>query len=437
MSQSIIKQTQVEGLTSSLTSKQDTLVSGTNIKTVNGTSILGPGNILISGGSGGGIDTVDASNVNYTPAFTSLTATNVQGAITELDTKKQATLVSGTNIKTINGFPITGSGNLVVSGSGGSVTADAMALAMTSTSATKDWIWNSAISGSVNAGDATSWYIQRNASYTGGVFGQVRSAMYIETFTPTGTHNPFEWGLTSVLWSRSVVSGGGEGAAPQNVSVNGTVFRSAGNAPVWAGNFPAYHTAGTYGGSSGAMHGIETSVGGNGVDPGESTIGLYVLPQFRSEVAGPGYFQAWTGILVANGTGGASYFRNGITNQAGSVFGYMDRGSHAVAIDLSTSTNSIAAIRLKTGDPIHFDTTSQISMRYNYSGVAGLTYSVGGFDRHIFADDGTYIAGNTIAIPADKISSSATGGSSVLPANPAGFVTIIVGGSNFKVPLYA
>ena len=34
-----------------LNSKQDTLVSGTNIKTVNNTSLLGSGNITISGGA--------------------------------------------------------------------------------------------------------------------------------------------------------------------------------------------------------------------------------------------------------------------------------------------------------------------------------------------------------------------------------------------------
>ena len=33
-------------------SKQDTLVSGTNIKTINGTSVLGSGNITVSGGTG-------------------------------------------------------------------------------------------------------------------------------------------------------------------------------------------------------------------------------------------------------------------------------------------------------------------------------------------------------------------------------------------------
>ena len=37
-----------------LESKQDTLVSGTNIKTINGQNILGSGNITIPGGSGGG-----------------------------------------------------------------------------------------------------------------------------------------------------------------------------------------------------------------------------------------------------------------------------------------------------------------------------------------------------------------------------------------------
>lgn len=39
----------------SISSKQDALVSGTNIKTINNTSLLGSGNISISGGGGSGI----------------------------------------------------------------------------------------------------------------------------------------------------------------------------------------------------------------------------------------------------------------------------------------------------------------------------------------------------------------------------------------------
>lgn len=53
---------------------QETLISGTNIKTVNSTSLLGSGNVSV-----------------------------------------QPTLVSGTNIKTVNGNSLLGSGDLAVS----------------------------------------------------------------------------------------------------------------------------------------------------------------------------------------------------------------------------------------------------------------------------------------------------------------------------------
>jgi glutamate synthase domain-containing protein 2 len=43
----------VSAIGTKIKTKQDVLVSGTNIKTINGTSLLGPGNITISGGSGG------------------------------------------------------------------------------------------------------------------------------------------------------------------------------------------------------------------------------------------------------------------------------------------------------------------------------------------------------------------------------------------------
>ncbi len=63
-------------------SKQDTLISGTNIKTVNSTTLLGSGDLTV-----------------------------------------QPTLVSGTNIKTINSNSILGSGDLVITGGVSSVTA--------------------------------------------------------------------------------------------------------------------------------------------------------------------------------------------------------------------------------------------------------------------------------------------------------------------------
>lgn len=62
-----------------LSGKQATLVSGTNLKTVNSTSLLGSGNVAV-----------------------------------------QPTLVSGTNIKTINNESLLGSGNISIQGGGGS-----------------------------------------------------------------------------------------------------------------------------------------------------------------------------------------------------------------------------------------------------------------------------------------------------------------------------
>ena len=86
----------VDALNEAITNKQDTLVSGTNIKTINGNSILGEGNLVIEGGD------VDLSNY-YTKTETD----------TKLDTK-QNNLVSGTNIKTINSQSILGEGNIEV-----------------------------------------------------------------------------------------------------------------------------------------------------------------------------------------------------------------------------------------------------------------------------------------------------------------------------------
>lgn len=51
-----------------LSGKQQTLVSGSNIKTINGESVLGSGNISVSGGGGGGdVNVIESISVNNTP----------------------------------------------------------------------------------------------------------------------------------------------------------------------------------------------------------------------------------------------------------------------------------------------------------------------------------------------------------------------------------
>lgn len=171
--------------------KQDILVSGTNIKTINNESILGSGNIVIQGGSGGGsytaganIDitdnvisvtgiTIPTSNTAFTndagyvnsgevetqitskgyitgytetdPVFQASAASGIteqniidwdakldssaltqyytsaqtDTAISNATSGKQDTLVSGTNIKTINNQSLLGSGNIEIQGGSG------------------------------------------------------------------------------------------------------------------------------------------------------------------------------------------------------------------------------------------------------------------------------------------------------------------------------
>ncbi|NBU05852.1 MAG: hypothetical protein EBT39_05835, partial [Sphingobacteriia bacterium] len=89
-------------------SKQDTLISGTNIKTINSTTILGSGNLAVQP------TLVSATNIK------TINSTTLLGSG---DLTVQPTLVSGTNIKTINSNSILGSGDLVITGGVSSVSA--------------------------------------------------------------------------------------------------------------------------------------------------------------------------------------------------------------------------------------------------------------------------------------------------------------------------
>ncbi len=97
-------------LNTALSGKQATLVSGTNIKTINNQSLLGDGNITINGGSG----TSDYSDLTNKPSINSV---SLSGNKTSNDLGIQDTLVSGTNVKTINNQSILGSGNITIDSS--------------------------------------------------------------------------------------------------------------------------------------------------------------------------------------------------------------------------------------------------------------------------------------------------------------------------------
>jgi hypothetical protein len=152
---------EVDNLIPDINTKQDTLVSATNIKTINGESILGSGDLVISGG--GAVDLsdyykktetyskveVDTKIADIPPTdlsgyynktevnniIDSIPATDLSNYYDKTETyskvetnslvaTKQDTLVSGNSIKTINGQSVLGSGDIVITGggSGGSST---------------------------------------------------------------------------------------------------------------------------------------------------------------------------------------------------------------------------------------------------------------------------------------------------------------------------
>lgn len=162
----------IDSLDKEMATKQDLLVSRTNIKTINSQSLLGEGNIEIKSGSNipflfinsithlsgdfaavkkaitsrapfelyyvnilgyGGVTApevcfvsgeniqatfhFESTTANHTVAQTTITPTGVSAETRYHSYQEQ--LVSGTNIKTINGESILGEGNLEISGGGG------------------------------------------------------------------------------------------------------------------------------------------------------------------------------------------------------------------------------------------------------------------------------------------------------------------------------
>ena len=98
--------TKLDGI--DMNTKQDKLTSGETIKTINGESILGSGNLVI-----GGVDAYTKAEADEKFA-TNTQVTELTSNVGTLQTDKQDKLVSGTNIKTINGDSILGNGNIVI-----------------------------------------------------------------------------------------------------------------------------------------------------------------------------------------------------------------------------------------------------------------------------------------------------------------------------------
>ena len=162
-------------------SKQDTLVSGTNIKTINSTTLLGSGNLAV-----------------------------------------QPTLVSGTNIKTINSNSILGSGDLVITGGVSSVSATTPVVATGTTTPV--------ISLASNYGDTLNPYASKTAN---NILAAPNGSSGVPTFraivgADIPTLNQNTTGTASNVTGIVALANGGTGTATPslvagtNITVTGT-----------------------------------------------------------------------------------------------------------------------------------------------------------------------------------------------------------------------
>lgn len=101
---------------------QETLVSGTNIKTINNQSILGSGNITIQGGSGGGETVIELTQAEY-DALTEY-AENTTYIITDATPINMDDYATTGTVNTLSGQVSTLSGTVATKADKASVTAN-------------------------------------------------------------------------------------------------------------------------------------------------------------------------------------------------------------------------------------------------------------------------------------------------------------------------
>lgn len=355
---------------------QPLLVSGTNIKTINGSSVLGSGNLVVSGGDttaseGALINSatskatpVDADHIGLMDSaasnvLTKLSWANVKATLkTYFDTLYQAVLVSGTSIKTINGASVLGPGNLTVTGSTWYTGSGAP---LSTIGNTNDFYLN-ASNGDVYTKSGALWNITSNIKGPTGS-GSATAPPDVQIFTASGTWTKPAGAVRVEVLLIGAGGGGGSGrrgAANTNrygggsSSAGGVVIHSflatqlANSVPVWIGA----------GGTGGAAVTTNDTNGNWGNAGGQSFFGGAGTPTgsylaTRVNGGGPGGTNAANGSgqaaqAILNGlidTGNNLSSSQGLANQLTpgtsiSSFGYVQSGGAGGGF---TSANQVGA----------------------------------------------------------------------------------------------
>lgn len=283
------------------------------------------------------------------------------------------------------------------------------------------------------ATDASVLELQRAAAHTGGSTGFVTPCFRATTSVGPGAKN-FEWVILGVLDNSSTAADGSE-----NVAIYGqTTKRSTGKS--WVGCFELrdLNTSPTAGADT---IGIEMTC----VSQQNTTDPFYQRNTIHSPLTstGPGETE-WARCFWSSSAANAHYresftntarFSRAVLHNTGAGFAtgtdipslIKDLGSAVYGIDLSAASYSTGiAMKLRGGQAIAFDAGETVQM----TNLADTLIVNGAYFRPGLALD------FPTATPG-LITTSASSGIRTLPANPAGFVTIRIDGTSFKIPFYA
>jgi hypothetical protein len=196
--------------------------------------------------------------------------------------------------------------------------------------------------------------------------------------------------------------------------------------------------------------GLEVDIFANGTDTNMRRIGIDVVA--GRGIAGGAASGTYAGIRIGPfGIDNANaVFTNGLLLQGQyaaalsltttGTWGLYMAGTKQVGIDLSDATHTVAAIRLKTKDAVQFTKTGTTKLFYDDTiATPGLFYTFNDVPTVGFLNSGDVVVANTIRWPGTSTATTvgAAGGASALPANPTGYVRILIDGVTFKVPYYA
>jgi len=239
-----------------------------------------------------------AESIAYDNTTSGLSATTAQAAIDELENEKQVTLVSGTNIKTIGGESILGSGNIDPGSSGECIVTTFTSPGTWTKPATVKRVRVTVISGG-GAGGGKPSPNRARAGGGGGGGGGIKDI-------PA----PSIPGPVSVTRGAGGAGGTGTGGAGGTSSFGGFISATGGG-----GGTPGHPSGAGVGGAGGVVTGADLSLAGsNGGNNGPVSSGgggaVFAPTTFTITTVPGGSYGSPATIAVPSVIGGISIFNN-------------------------------------------------------------------------------------------------------------------------------